>query len=259
MYSIIIGLGVSRLLEGVKNLVVAARPWRGSLLYIGMLVIGLLVHATTWLSLWTLRDVEAWKVWSFLQLMLAPIALYLYSAIAVPDHDRSLDLGEYYLDNASRMHGLLIAAIFFNSLTEFMLLGFVYSPPAVPHAARADRAAAGLRDVAARGAPAPDRRARGDRGDPAAGPPRAFPDRIDPGIQAPGRGAWHPVRHVRANHGPCAGLLRITFCTTGQREVAAWMSSSPPYMRSTEVESLSGNSQEVAVFGLAPVSCPGVS
>ena len=129
MYSIIIGLGVSRLLEGVKNLVVAARPWRGSLLYIGMLVIGLLVHATTWLSLWTLRDVEAWKVWSFLQLMLAPIALYLYSAIAVPDNDRSLDLGEYYLDNASKLHGLLIAAIVFNSLTEFMLLGSVYSAP----------------------------------------------------------------------------------------------------------------------------------
>ena len=129
MYSIIIGLGVSRLLEGVKNLVVAARPWRGSLLYIGMLVIGLLVHATTWLSLWTLRDVEAWKVWSFLQLMLAPIALYLYSAIAVPDQDRSIDLGEHYLANASKMHGLLIAAIFFNALTERMVLGYVASVP----------------------------------------------------------------------------------------------------------------------------------
>jgi hypothetical protein len=129
MYSIIIGLGVSRLLEGVKDLVVSPRPLRGSLLYIGMLVIGLLVHATTWLSFWTLRDVEAWKVWSFLQLMLAPIALYLYSAITVPDPDRSVDLGEYYLANASKMHGLLIAAIFFNALTEFMVLDQVYSLP----------------------------------------------------------------------------------------------------------------------------------
>ena len=113
MYSIIICLGVSRLLEGVKNLVVSARPLRGSLVYIGMLLLGLLVHATTWLSLWTLRDVEAWKVWSFLQLMLAPVVLYLYSAITVPDHDHSIDLGEYYLANARKMHGLLIAAIFY--------------------------------------------------------------------------------------------------------------------------------------------------
>jgi hypothetical protein len=129
MYSIIIGLGVSRLLEGVKNLVVSTRPLRGSLLYVGMLVIGLLVHATTWLSLWTLRDVETWKVWSFLQLMLAPIALYLYSAITVPDDDRSVDLDVFYRANASRMHGLLIVAIVFNALTEFMVLGFVYSLP----------------------------------------------------------------------------------------------------------------------------------
>ncbi len=129
MYSIIIGLGVSRLLEGVKDLVVSARPLRGSLVYIGMLLLGLLVHATTWLSLWTLRDVEAWKVWSFLQLMLAPVVLYLYSAITVPDHDRSIDLGEYYLANARKMHGLLIAAIFFNALTELMVLGYVASVP----------------------------------------------------------------------------------------------------------------------------------
>jgi hypothetical protein len=129
MYSIIIGLGVSRLLEGVKNLVLSTHPWRASLLYVGMLVIGLLVHATTWLSLWTLRDVEAWNVWSFLQLMLAPIALYLYSAITVPDGDRSVDLGAHYLENGRRMHGLLIVAILFNALNEFVVLGFVYSMP----------------------------------------------------------------------------------------------------------------------------------
>lgn len=123
MYSIIIGLGISRLLEGVKNLVVSTRPLRGSALYIGMLLLGLLVHATTWLSLWPMRDVETWKVWSFLQLMAAPTALYLYSAIAVPDGDRTSDMGEYYLANARKMHVLLIAGIFFNAMTELVVLG----------------------------------------------------------------------------------------------------------------------------------------
>ena len=97
MYSIILGLGISRLLEGIKNLVVSARPVRGTGLYIWMLVIGLLVHVTTWLSLWGLRNVETWSVWSFLLVMLVPVLMYLYSSITVPDNDRSVDLGEYYL------------------------------------------------------------------------------------------------------------------------------------------------------------------
>jgi hypothetical protein len=129
MYSIIIGLGVSRQLEGVRNLVIYPRPLAGSVLYIGMLVIGLLVHATTWLSLWSMRDVETWKIWSFLLLMAAPTVLYLYSSITVPDGDGSIDLGEYYLANARKMHVLLLAAIFFNSLTELVLLGQVSSVP----------------------------------------------------------------------------------------------------------------------------------
>ena len=128
MYSIIIALGISRLLEGVKNVAFSGRPLRGSGLYIGMLAIGLLVHATTWLALWPLRDVETWTVWSFLQLMLAPITLYLYSSITVPD-DHSIDMGEHYLANARKMHGLLMVAILFNALTEFVVLGYVYSVP----------------------------------------------------------------------------------------------------------------------------------
>ena len=122
MYSIIIGLGISRLLEGIKNLVVSSRPLRGTGLYIGMLAIGLLVHATTWLSLWGLRNVEAWSVWSFLLVMLVPVLMFLYSSITVPDNDRSVDLGQYYLDSARKMHGLLIATILVNAFAEFVLL-----------------------------------------------------------------------------------------------------------------------------------------
>ena len=132
MYSIILGLGISRLLEGIKNLVVSARPVRGTGLYIWMLVIGLLVHVTTWLSLWGLRHVETWSVWSFLLVMLVPVLMYLYSSITVPDNDRSVDLGEYYLSNAGKMHGLLISAIVINGFAEFVILE---RPSSIPLAA----------------------------------------------------------------------------------------------------------------------------
>lgn len=127
MYSIITGLGVSKLLEGVKNVLLTGRRPKGSELYIGMLVIGLLIHATAWLSLWSLRGVETWKVWSFLLVMLTPVLMFLYSSVTVSDNDPPVDLGDYYFTNARKMHALLIIAISVNALTGFVLLGHVES------------------------------------------------------------------------------------------------------------------------------------
>ena len=123
MYSIIIGLGVSKLLEGVKNQIAFGQKLRGNGLYATMLVIGLAVHVTSWLSLWSLRNVETWGVWSFLLIMTVPLVMYLYSAVAVPEDESSPNMNDYYLLNASKMHALLIMAIGCNAFADLLLLG----------------------------------------------------------------------------------------------------------------------------------------
>ena len=123
LYSIIIGLGVSKLLEGVKNHVVSGQTLRGNTLYVGMLLIGLLVHVTSWLSLWSLRNVETWSVWSFLLVMTIPLLLYLYSAITVPEGQHSPNMNAYYLRHSTGMHSLLVIAIVCNGLVDLVMLG----------------------------------------------------------------------------------------------------------------------------------------
>lgn len=123
MYSIIIGLGVSKLLEGVKNQIAFGQKLRGNGLYIAMLVIGLAVHVTSWLSLWSLRNVQHWGVWSFLLIMMVPLVLYLYSAVTVPEDESSPDMNQYYLRNATKMHVLLMMALGFNAFADLLMLG----------------------------------------------------------------------------------------------------------------------------------------
>jgi hypothetical protein len=122
MYAIIAGLGVSRLLEGIKDALVSGRAVRGYWVHSAMVLAGLIAHATTWLSLWSLRSVDAWEIGTFLLVLLVPALMYLYSSLALPGGAGAMDLREYYFANASKLHGLLAAALAVTTLDEFVLL-----------------------------------------------------------------------------------------------------------------------------------------
>ena len=129
MYSIIAGLGVSRLLEGVKDAVIAGRATRTYWVHSAVVMLGLAVHATTWLSLWALRNIPVWGVWNFLFVLLVPVLLYLFSSLVFPDSDSDdWDLRTYYYVHARRIHGLLASAIAANALSEYAVLGHVEIP-----------------------------------------------------------------------------------------------------------------------------------
>ena len=128
MYSIIAGLGISRLLEGIKDAVFSGRSARTYWVHSAVVMLGLSVHATTWLSLWALRDIPAWGVWNFLSVLFVPVLLYLFSSLVFPDSDSDCDLRAYYYANARRIHGLLASAIAVNAMSEYALLGHVEIP-----------------------------------------------------------------------------------------------------------------------------------
>ena len=129
MYSIIAGLGVSRLLEGVKDAVIAGRASRTYWVHSAVVMLGLAVHATTWLSLWALRSIPAWGVWDFLFVLLVPVLLYLFSSLVFPSADGDdWDLRDYYYAHASRIHALLASAIAVNALSEYAVLGHIQIP-----------------------------------------------------------------------------------------------------------------------------------
>lgn len=129
MYSIIAGLGVSRLLEGIKDALMVGKARRAYWVHSLIVLIGFAFHATTWLSLWALRNTEAWGVWNFLSVLLVPVLLYLFSAMVLPAGDSGdWDLRAYYYANARKIHGLLAAAILVNAFSEYSVLGHLANP-----------------------------------------------------------------------------------------------------------------------------------
>ncbi|HJW45386.1 MAG TPA: hypothetical protein VJ484_02750 [Lysobacter sp.] len=128
LYSIIAGLGVSRLLEGVKDAVIAGRATRTYWVHSAMVMAGLAVHATTWLSLWALRTIPVWEIWNFLFVLLVPVLLYLFSSLVFPEEGDDWDLRAYYYAHARRIHGLLASAIAVNAMSEYALLRQVEIP-----------------------------------------------------------------------------------------------------------------------------------
>jgi hypothetical protein len=129
MYSIIAGLGVSRLLEGVRDAVIAGRATRTYWVHSVVVMLGLAVHAMTWLSLWALRSIPAWGVWNYLFVLLVPVLLYLFSSLVFPDSDGDdWDLRSYYYAHARRIHGLLASAIAANALSEYAVLSQLEIP-----------------------------------------------------------------------------------------------------------------------------------
>ncbi len=131
LYAIIAGLGVSRLLEGIKDVVVSGRPVRGYWVQACMVLMGLVVHVTTWLSMWSLNDVEAWQVGTFLLVLLVPALMYLYSSLALPGGEGAVDLRDYYFANARKLHGLLALVFTVVMLAEWVLLGHASSRAAM--------------------------------------------------------------------------------------------------------------------------------
>jgi hypothetical protein len=127
MYSIIAGLGVSRLLEGIRMATQPGSTMRGYWVHVVMAGLGLMVQATTWLSLWALRHVEVWTFRGFLSVLTVPALLYLYSASVLPTMDNpgysDLTPKQRYFVIARRIHGLLAAAMLVYTLSEWIVSG----------------------------------------------------------------------------------------------------------------------------------------
>lgn len=133
MYSIIAGLGVSRLLEGIRLATEPGTHRRTYWLQGAMVCLGLAVHATTWLSLWALRHVSVWNVRGFLLVLTVPALMYLFSASVLPALEETrerqdADPKARYFDHARRIHGLLAAALLTNALSEHVVLGHFNNP-----------------------------------------------------------------------------------------------------------------------------------
>lgn len=107
--AVIIGLGVTQILQGVGGLLEArarVRLYWVDLVFTGIILVG---HLQFWWLFWSSRQVEAWRFFPFLFLLLQPIILYMISTLCFPDFSGTgkIDLKEFYYRNHRWFFGLL--------------------------------------------------------------------------------------------------------------------------------------------------------
>jgi hypothetical protein len=107
--AVIIGLGVTWILQGVGGLLEArarVRLYWVHLVFTGIILLG---HLQFWWLFWSSRQVQAWCFFPFLFLLLQPIILYLISSLCFPDISATgkIDLKDFYYGNHRWFFGLL--------------------------------------------------------------------------------------------------------------------------------------------------------
>lgn len=101
LLSIIVGLGLSRILSSFGELVL--RRTRVRFYWVSLLTAAIvfLAHVEFWWSAFGFRDITEWTFFSFLLLLLISIALYLLSVLVLPDPsgEDTVDLRLHYFEN----------------------------------------------------------------------------------------------------------------------------------------------------------------
>ena len=113
LVSIVLGLGITRLLTGLGALIEGrdrVRPYGPALAWAGILLV---VHVQTWWTMFGYRDRDGWTFAAFLAVLLQPALLYLLAALVLPTTvpEEGVDLRARYHEQTRWFFGLLSALL----------------------------------------------------------------------------------------------------------------------------------------------------
>ena len=125
LVSIILGLGITRLLTGLGQQIEFRRQIRSYWPATTWAVVLLLVHVQTWWTLFGLRYHDGWTFLTFLVVLLQPIALYLLAAVILPTTGPgvSVDLRAHYHAQKRWFFGLFASLLLISLARDLVLSG----------------------------------------------------------------------------------------------------------------------------------------
>lgn len=127
LVSVVMSLGIARLLESHAHLLKMGNAVRWSPTYLLWLALIFAAHVDLWASLWSLRETASWSLASLIATLLAAAFLFYAAVLSSPSlvSDEPIDLWEFHIAQRRRYVGafaafLVMAAI----LNSFVLVGF---------------------------------------------------------------------------------------------------------------------------------------
>lgn len=125
LISIILGLGITRLLTGLGQQIEFRHLIRSYWPAIAWAVVLLLIHVQTWWSMFGMRGHEGWIFLDFLLVLLQPITLYLLAALVLPavGAESPTDLRVHYYAQSRWFFSLLGVLLVVSLLKDVALSG----------------------------------------------------------------------------------------------------------------------------------------
>jgi len=125
--SIVLGVGVSRLLTGAGRLVQRRRGVELHLPTLCWLVFLLLLHIQVWWATFTWREVESWTFLGFVLFLTIPVAAFFLAVLVLPDlavaRKEEPDLERNFHQNRTWFFGILTALPVMSLAQELVLSG----------------------------------------------------------------------------------------------------------------------------------------
>ena len=123
LISIILGLGITQLLNGLGRLLQERRRVRlywPAIVWVGLLLV---IHVQTWWAMFGLRALSSWSFLAFLLVLLQPVILFLLAVLVLPDSssETARDLRANYFAHSRWFFGLAVLLLL-ASLTRDMVL-----------------------------------------------------------------------------------------------------------------------------------------
>ncbi len=133
LVSIVLGLGITRLLTGLGALVEARDRVRLYWPVLAWAAILLVAHVQTWWAFFGLRDRVGWTFLTFLTVLVQPVLLYLLSVLVLPviGPGECADLRERYFEQARWFFGLFATLLVASLLRDLTLEGALPDLPNV--------------------------------------------------------------------------------------------------------------------------------
>jgi len=113
LYSIVAGLGISRLVQGVTAMIQVRSNLRFYWMHTAWIMIIFMAHIVSWFALMRFATGAHWTVFNAMLALFMPIVLYVVSDLVVPPlgDGQHTDLREYFFHNCRWFAGLMIGFV----------------------------------------------------------------------------------------------------------------------------------------------------
>ena len=126
LISIILGLGITKLLGGFATMAVRIDQCRLYWPHVVFIILAFLIHIQDWFVTYELREIKKWNLPLFLFVVLYPVTLYLLSYMLFPIKygNDAFQFKNFFMANYRSVYGLLMILATLSVLQNVFLFGY---------------------------------------------------------------------------------------------------------------------------------------